>query len=47
LSLVLIGEYFDRDGSLAGAFDYHELAGRLLLRYVPGASGSTAPAPAE
>jgi hypothetical protein len=47
LSLVLIGEYFDRDGSLAGAVDYHELAGRLLLRYVPGASGSTAPAPAE
>jgi hypothetical protein len=47
LSLVLIGEYFDRDGSLAGAFDYHELAGRLLLRYVPGASSSTAPAAAE
>lgn len=42
LSLVLIGEYFDRDGSLAGAFDYHELAGRLLLRYVPGASGNAA-----
>jgi hypothetical protein len=47
LSLVLIGEYFDRDGSLAGAFDYHELTGRLLLRYVPGASGATAPAPNE
>jgi hypothetical protein len=47
LSLVMIAEYFDRDGSLAGAFDYQELTGRLLLRYVPGASGASAPAPVE
>jgi hypothetical protein len=47
LGLVFIAEYFDRDGSIAGAFDYHELTGRLLLRYVPGASGASASPAAE
>jgi hypothetical protein len=47
LQLVFIAEFFERDGSVAGAFDYQELTGRLLLRYVPGASGAAAPAADE
>ena len=47
LALVFIGEYFERDGSVGGLTDYQELTGRLLLRYVPGASGAAAPVSVE
>ncbi len=44
LSVVAIAERFERDGSIAGLFDYEEFSARLLLRWVPGASGASAPA---